>query len=100
MKPRNWNELAGMDMDVEIRKARLMAGHMDAFLAALGALPTTEETLPKTELVPEYDCFCQDCGKRAGTMRLVTPPPDGFVRVRCNDCSAGDKPTEWPETGW
>jgi hypothetical protein len=50
--------------------------------------------------VPEYDCFCQDCGKRAGTRQLVTPPKDGFVLVRCFDCSAGDRPTERPETGF
>lgn len=44
----------------------------------------------------EYDAFCQRCGRRAGSRFVLDMdrPADGFFRVLCRDCCAGD---DWRE---
>ena len=49
---------------------------------------------------PEYDFVCVSCGRKCGTVRLVTPPEHGYVLARCFDCSASDEPRSYPDTGW
>jgi hypothetical protein len=40
----------------------------------------------------EYDAICQRCGRRAGSRMAIDAdaPADGFFRVVCDRCTAGD----------
>lgn len=61
-------------------------------------MATTDTTTPAAPRFPsglglhEYDCFCQRCGRRAGSRMAIDAgaPADGFFRVVCDRCTAGD----------
>lgn len=46
----------------------------------------------EAETPHEYDCFCQRCGRRAGSRMATdaTAPAERFFRVVCDRCSGGE----------
>lgn len=87
-RPRNWNDVAHMDIDVEIENARRYADHFDAFLTELGARPKTSELTT--------DTTCCQCGRRLVLSGAVDP----LARYVCADCSRPDEPPYRPNTGF
>ena len=74
----------------EMKRARQMAGYMDAVLDVLAP------SRPKSHRTS--DALCIKCGKKV-TVNATEHSP-GEIRWVCWQCAEGDRPEYKPNTGW